>query len=148
MSSGNKNIYSNMNSYLKEKGYSENILFIDSNLAYNRSKLTSTKEGINKYYHDTKFSANKANSEIEKYYRSGNKEKLRELLQMSRAFSYVMVEQPMDYVNKKTLETNLISSVLYDGSLIFDSARFIAKAKGEYAPENAVYYDDQFALYY
>lgn len=152
MSSGNKNIYSNMNSYLKEKGYGENILFIDSNFAYNRSKLISTTEGINKYYHDTKLSANKANLEIEKYYKSGDKEKLRKLLQMARAFSYVMVEKPMDYVNKNSLETNLISSVLYngtyDGSLILDSARFIAKEKGEYTPENAVYYDDPFALYY
>lgn len=152
MSSGNKNIYSNMNSYLREKGYGENILFIDSNFSYNRSKLTSTSEGINKYYHDTKLSANKANSEIEKYYKSGDKEKLRKLLQMARAFSYVMVEKPMDYVNKNSLETNLISSVLYngiyDGSLILDSARFIAKEKGEYTPENAVYYNDPFALYY
>lgn len=152
VSSGNKKIYDNMNNYSKEKGYGENILFIDSNLAYNRNKLTSTKEGLDKYYRDTKFSANKANSEIEKYYKSGDKEKLRKLLQMAHAFSYVMVEQPMSYANKNALTTNLISSVLfdgiYDGSLIFDSARFIARAKGEYTPENAVYYDDMFALYY
>lgn len=152
MSSENKKIYSNMNSYLREKGYGENILFIDSNLAYNRKKLTSTSEGINKYFHDVESSANKANSEIEKYYKSGDKEKLRNLLQMARAFSYVMIEEPMNYVNKNAPTTNLISSVLfddiYDGSLILDSARFIAKAKGKYTPENAVYYDDTFALYY
>ncbi|MDI6975977.1 hypothetical protein [Serratia sp. Se-RSBMAAmG] len=152
MSNANKKIYNNMNSYLKEKGYGENILFIDSNLAYNRSKLTSTKEGFNKYFHDVEFSANKANSEIEKYYKSGDKEKLRKLLQMARAFSYVMVERPINYINKNDLKFNLISSVLfdeiYDGSLMFDSARFIAKAKGEYTPENSVYYEEPFALYY
>lgn len=152
MNSDNQKIYNNMNSYLKEKGFSENILLIDPNIAYNRKKLTSTSEGVNKYFHDVELSANKANSEIEKYYKSGDKEKLRKLLQMARAFSYVMVEQPMDYVNKKNLENNLISSVLfdeiYDVSLMFDGARFIAKAKGEYTPENAVYYDDIFSLYY
>ncbi len=152
MNSDNQEIYNNMNSYLKEKGFSENILLIDPKIAYNRKKLTSTSEGVNKYFHDVELSANKANSEIEKYYKSGDKEKLRKLLQMARAFSYVMVEQPMDYVNKKNLENNLISSVLfdeiYDVSLMFDGARFIAKAKGEYTPDNAIYYDDMFALYY
>lgn len=148
----NRAIYDNMNTYLKEKGYKEDLLFIDPNLSYNREELTKTKSQSIKYLEEIRYSQDKANAEIEKYYRSGDLVKLKELFKMAHAFTYNIVEQPMSYINKNAPSSNLISSILFDriynGSVIYDSAGFISKVKGEYTPEKSVYYENPFGLYY
>lgn len=147
----NKKLYENMERYFKEKGFDENILFISPELALSRGE-----EGvwIQEFYTQAKESTQKANAELESIYRSGDKAKLKELLQMAYAFQYrIAGEIAQKTYNVGSIETPLSFQLMGDaenGYGLAKSIRWIAQKNGNYIPENAIYYDNDFffSLYY
>jgi hypothetical protein len=147
----NKGLYENMERYFKEKGFGENILFISPELALSRG---DRGQDIQIFNNKLRESTQKANSELESVYRSGDKAKLKELLQMAYAFKYrIAGEIAQKTYSVGSIETPLSFQLMGDaenGYGLAKSMRWIAQKNGDYTPENALYYDDDFffSLYY
>lgn len=146
----NKKLYENMERYLKEKGFDENILFISPELALSRGDRS---EGIEKFYTKVRESTQKANAELESVYRSGDKAKLKELLQMAYAFKYRIAGE----IAQKTYNVGLVELPLSfkligdaeNGYGVAETIKWIAQKNSDYTPENSLYYDDSFfSLYF
>lgn len=146
----NKGLYENMEHYFKEKGFGENILFISPDLALSRGDRS---EGIEKFYTKVRESTQKANAELESIYRSGDKAKLKELLQMAYAFKYRIAGE----IAQKTYSVGLVEYPLSfkligdaeNGYGVAETIKWIAQKNGDYTPDNSLYYDDSFfSLYF
>jgi len=147
----NKGLYENMERYFKEKGFGENILFISPDLALSRGDRS---KDIQNFYTKAKESTQKANTELESIYRSGDKAKLKELLQMAYAFQYRIAGE----IAQKTYNVGWVEPPLSfqlmgnaeNGYGLAKSIKWIAQKNGDYTPENAIYYDNDFffSLYY
>lgn len=147
----NKGLYENMERYFKEKGFGGNILFISPDIALSRGDRS---KDIQNFYTQAKESTQKANAELESVYRSGDKAKLKELLQMAYAFQYRIAGE----IAQKTYNVGLVEQPLSfqlvgdaeNGYGLAKSIRWIAQKNGDYTPENSIYYDDDFffSLYY
>lgn len=141
----NKKLYENMNSYLKEEGFGENILFISPELALSRGDRS---KDIKDFYEQVRMSTQKANSELESIYRSGDKDKLRKLLQMSYAFKYLISVQIVETINNVGhIQIPYLYQIIGNsdnGYGLANSVKWITQMKGDYTPENSLYYNDDY----
>lgn len=164
-------IYENMRQLIKEKGFSEDLLYMSRDNYKNYNKEISILKADKKSNNNYEKALNKINYDFKKrridsldkmkeYYKNGDYEKLRELFKALNGFSVTVFDSIVD---KNKIDTygirpsNLLDEVLKNMGLLnnddyngyskdfkkyyMDDAKRVAKLKGTYNEESKKYYD-------
>lgn len=162
-------IYENIRQLIKEKGFSEDLLYLgkDKQIEYTKalSKVIGSEESykskhdyeeaLNKV--DYKFTGEKKESldKIKEYYKNGDYQKLKDLFRVLNGFSYIVVDEIKN--KNKFEEYGVRPSLLVEAGLqkigiinendylfkryYINDAKRVAKIKGTYNKESKKYYD-------